>query len=286
MNILLERGAHIDLQDNKGYTALMAACKNGHVETTSHLLDKHSDTLLRNSEGKTAFGLAMENENTKLLPLFTKPRINSSYPGIVFLEGARRETVTNKENCTINLEEVGLSLLIPKDTLTSTDLPLDLEIWPCFSGLFYVPHDVKLVSPAYILNPSRKIPSQKKVQVKMWHYANLETEKDHANILFMSASARPQKKEGNSVYIFKKMREKASFKPGEKEPVGQITLEPNCMLALGIKCKHEDDETKSQEAGPIHKGIIIVIVHNAPQNLITSIQVMSILQDCTKPLAN
>ena len=228
----------------------MAACQNGHVKTTSRLLDEDADTLLRNSEGKTAFDLAVGNSHTKLLPLFTKLRSKPSYPGISFLDGAKRENVTMKEK-TIDLKDVGLSLSIPKDVLPSTDPPLQLEIQPCFSGPFSIPQDIELVSPPYIVNPSRKVNFQKEVLVTIWHHANLETANDCEDMVFLSASTSPQYKEGNPVYTFREIRKvKGSFRPSEKQPVGQIALKHFCTLALG---KRKRKNHSSQEAGLKHK---------------------------------
>ena len=249
IDLLLEKGAHIDSQDDEGYSALMTACQNGHVETTSHLLDRDADTFLKNSEGKTAFDLALESSDAGLLPLFTKLRRKTSYPGILFLEGTKRETISTDKK-TIDLEEVGISLSIPENALPSTDPPLQLEVQPCFSGPFDVPQDVDLVSPAYVVSPSRKMAFQKEVLVKIWHHANLESEEDCEDMMFLSASTSPQYRGDTPVYIFKKMRVKGSFRPGEKQPVGQIALKHFCMLAVGKKCKHEDDEQESQEAEP------------------------------------
>ena len=261
VDILLERGAHIDSQDDKGYTALMAACKNGHIKTALQLFERDADTLLKNSEGKTAFDLALENSNTKLLPLFTKPRTKPSYPGILFTEGARRETVTTKAK-TINLKEVGLSLSIPEDALPSTDPPLQVEIHPCFRGSYDIPQDVELVSPAFIINPSRKGAFLKEVLVKMWHYASLETEEDCKDMMFLSASISPQYRGDTPVYTFREIKGvKGLFRPREEEPTGQIALKHFCTLALG-KRKRENGAEESQEAEPNYsKGLRLFTTH-------------------------
>ena len=248
IDLLLEKGAHIDSQDDEGYSALMTACQNGHVETTSCLLDRYADTLLKNNEGKTAFDLALESSDAGLLPLFTKLRRKTSYPGMLFLEGTKREIISSDKK-TIDLEEVGISLSIPENALPSTDPPLQLEVQPCFSGPFDVPQDVDLVSPAFILSLNRKVACQKEVLVKIWHHANLETEEDCEDMMFLSASTCPQYRGDTPVYVFKKIRGAvSSFRPGEEQPVGHIALKHFCTLAVGKKRKHEDDKQESQEA--------------------------------------
>ena len=243
-DLLLERGANIDSQDDEGYSALMSACKNKRVQSASILLDKDADTFLKNSDGKTAFHLAMESSNVELLTLFIKLRRKLSYPGMLFLEGPKRETVTNKET-NIDLQQVGITLSAPKDALASTDPPLQLEIWPCFSGPFDVTQDIELVSLAYIVKPSWEGAFQKEVLVKIWHHVNLESEEDCEDMVFLSASTSPQCKEGSPVYTFREIKgAKSSFRPGEEEPAGKIALKHFCILAVGRKSVREDAKSK------------------------------------------
>ena len=247
VDLLLEKGAHIDLQDDDGYSALMTACQNEHSHITSHLLGKDADTFLTNREGKTAFDIALERDNAEQLSLFTKLRSKPSYPGILFSEGVKRATITTTQT-NIDLEEVGISLSIPENSLSSTDPPLKLEVQPCFSGPFVVPEDVELVSPAYIVKPSRKVVFEKNVLVKIWHHANLETEEDCEDMVFLSASTSPEYRGDTPVYAFKKIRTKGSFRPGEEQALGQLSLKHFCTLAVGKKRKHENDGPESEEA--------------------------------------
>ena len=247
-DLLLERSAHIDMQDDEGCSALMTACRNGHIQTASLLLDEDADTFLKNNEGKTAFDLAVEGGNAELMPLFTKLRRKPTYPGILFLEGSKRETVTLEEK-TIDLKEVGISLTIPENSLPSIDPSLQLEVQPCFSGSFELPQDVELVSPAYIVKSSRDIPFEKEVLVKIWHYANLESEEDCEDMVFLSASTTPEYREDTPVYVFREI-EGGLFRPGEEEPVGQIHLKHFCSLALGKRKRARESESDSEEVEP------------------------------------
>ena len=140
---------------------------------------------------------------------------------------------------------MGISLSFPEDALPPTDPPLQLEIQPCFSGSFDVPPDIELVSPAYVVEPSRKVSFQKKVLVKMWHHANLESEEDCEDMVFLSASTTPEYRGDTPVYVFREIKgAKGSFRPG---PIGQIALKHFCTLALGKKQKREDGEQESEE---------------------------------------
>jgi uncharacterized protein len=54
---LLERGASINAQDDEGFTPLMNACQNRHVEVVRILLQKKADKSLKNRYGETALSL-------------------------------------------------------------------------------------------------------------------------------------------------------------------------------------------------------------------------------------
>ena len=244
--LLLERDASIDSQDHEGCTALMTACKNNHVETTSCLLNNDADTYLKNSSGKTAFDITLEKNNTAVLSQFTKVREKPSYPGMKFVDGAKRETVTFESAAkNVDLDEVGISLLIPENALSSSEPSIQLEVQPCFSGPFDVPSDIELVSPAYIVKPSTEVLFKKEVQVNIRHHANLESEEDCEGMVFLSASTTPTYRGDSPVYKFREIKEeKGLFRPREEQPVGQIALKHFCILALG-KRMCEDGETES-----------------------------------------
>ena len=54
---LLGRGASINAQDDEGFTPLMNACQNRHVEVVRILLQKKADKSLTNRYGETALSL-------------------------------------------------------------------------------------------------------------------------------------------------------------------------------------------------------------------------------------
>lgn len=53
LQLLLNKGCHWNLRDNWGYTPLMLACKQGHVETATYLYDIVSDFRCRANNGDT-----------------------------------------------------------------------------------------------------------------------------------------------------------------------------------------------------------------------------------------
>jgi ankyrin repeat protein len=54
ITLLLDRGAHIDDQDNRGRTALMIAAELNHETAVDLLLSRGADKSLRDKEGKAA----------------------------------------------------------------------------------------------------------------------------------------------------------------------------------------------------------------------------------------
>ena len=252
---LVEHGANMDLQDNLGWSALMIACRDGLTTVCSMLLNKGANLSLSNIDGLTAFDIALKNKNKDLFSLFCKLRSDPSFPGILLSGGVRKESITATEK-DIRLEDVGISLSIPKDALPSTDPPLDIQIQPCFSGSFEMPDNVELVSPAYIVSPSRKVAFQKEVLVKIWHHANLKTEEDCEDMVFLSASTSPQYRGDTPVYTFREIRgAKGSFRPGEEQPAGQIALKHFCILSLGKRTRAGSDDSPESKRQKILQGI-------------------------------
>ena len=230
--LLLKYGAYLDWQDNEGYTPLMVACLNGCKQMTSFLINSGASIYLKNNDGKTAYDLALEKNYTDILEVFKKLRTNSSFPGILFSEDVRKESLTSSAK-NIDLEDVGISLSIPEDALPSTDPPLEVQILPCISGSWEVPDNLELVSPAYIVEPSREAVFRKEVLVKIWHHANLESEEDCKDMVFLCASTTPEYRDGRPVYVFQEITgAKGSFRPREKLPAGEIALKHFCILGI------------------------------------------------------
>jgi ankyrin repeat protein len=57
MDLLLDRGAHIDDRDNRGRTALMIAAELNHEAAVDLLLARGADKSLRDKQGKSAADL-------------------------------------------------------------------------------------------------------------------------------------------------------------------------------------------------------------------------------------
>ena len=245
--LLLDYGACVDLQDSQGYTALMIACQIQHSGICQLLLDRGANIRLRNNKDLTALKIAMTSKIIDTVSALSKITSDPALPGILFSEDAKKVTLLSEKK-TLNIDSVGISLSIPEDALPSTDPPLDMQVQPCFSGPFEVPQDLELVSPVYIVKPSREVKFRKAVLVKIWHYANLETEEDCEDMVFLSASTTPEYRGTRPVYVFREIRGvKGLFRPGEEQPVGEIALKHFCGLAVGRrKRQHEDDSEETE----------------------------------------
>ena len=233
--LLLEKGAKVDLLNNDQCSPLMIACEHGQTAVVQVLLDHDADTYIKNKKNQTALEIAKENDYVDIISLFAELKEKAAYPGILFSEGVKKEFIMSDEK-TINLEDVGISITFPENSLPSTDPPLEITIQPCFSGPFEMPDGIESVSPAYIIKYSRKITFLKDVILKIRHYANLQTKEDCENMVFLSASSTPEYRGSSPVYVFKEITgTKGLFRPRQEKPLGEIQLKHFSIIAIGIK---------------------------------------------------
>jgi ankyrin repeat protein len=66
--LLIERGAAIDIADNRGRTALMIAAERGHGAIAAFLLARGAKADLRDKDGKSVRDLAANDEVREKLP--------------------------------------------------------------------------------------------------------------------------------------------------------------------------------------------------------------------------
>ena len=233
--LLLEYGAKIDIQKNDGYSPLMIACKHGLIDVTQVLLDHDADTYLRNNKGQTALEIAKEKNHVDIISLFADLKEKAAYPGILFSEGVKKESITSDEK-TVNLEEVGISLTFPENSLPSKKPPVEVAIEPCFSGPFIMPDGIESTSPAYVIKTNQKVKFEKYIVLKIQHNANLQTEEDCESMVFLSASSTPEYRGSTPVYVFKEITDtKGLFRPGQEKPLGEIQLNHFSIITTGIK---------------------------------------------------
>ena len=258
--LLLEKGAKVDLLNNDQCSPLMIACERGLTDVARVLLDHDADTYVRNNKGQTALEIAKEKNHVNIISLFAELKEKAAYPGILFSDGVKKESITS-DGKTINLEEVGVSLIFPENSLPSNEPPVEVAIQPCFSGSFIMPDGIESMSPAYVIKPNRKVTFQKDVVLKIQHYANLQTEEDCEDMVFLSANSTPEYRGSNPVYVFKEIKKaRILFRPGQQQPVGEILLKHFCVTKIGNKRKRKNSSNKEGIKRP--KGILIKYVHD------------------------
>ena len=234
--LLLKNGGQVDILDSDQWSPLMIACKSGQAAIAQVLLDNEADTFLRNTKGQTALEIAKKFNQVNVLSLFAKLKRKTAYPGILFSEGVKKVAVTREEKTIDLVEDVGISLNFPENSLPSTDPPLEVAIQPCFSGSFVLPEDIELASPAYAIISNREVTFQKDLLLKIQHYANLQTKEDCEDMVFLSASSTPEYKGSVPIYKFREIREaKGMFTLGQKQSLGEIQLNHFSIIGVGKK---------------------------------------------------
>lgn len=79
---LLEHGADVNAQDDKGRSALLAVAERGNAVVARVLLDKGADVTLKNKEGKTAWRLAAQRGDWTMMALLEKAGAGRDYAGM------------------------------------------------------------------------------------------------------------------------------------------------------------------------------------------------------------
>ena len=171
-----------------------------------------------------------------------------NYPGITFFNSSLTVPITSKASLLPHLKNLGIYLSIPEDSLGPEDEPLDLLICPCFCGQFELPRGYSSASPAYLIQPSRRVAFQKDVIVRLKHYASLQNTKECKAMEFLSASSTPTIRDSGPVYKFRKMKgTQGTFQP--RDQVGEILLRHFCILKIASNKGEEDSTDKSKSKG-------------------------------------
>lgn len=155
--------------------------------------------------------------------------------GITYSEMAVGKHINTSEVVIDRLHDMGISIFIPKNSLSSGEEPLLLHIRPCLSGQFELPSEYSSASPAYLISFSREVKLQKNITVRILHYASLQNKEDCDNITFFSAKSTPEFRKSHPVYTFKKICG-STFRPGDQ--VGEITVALRQSSILGIFMKN------------------------------------------------
>ncbi|HEX8655734.1 MAG TPA: ankyrin repeat domain-containing protein [Allosphingosinicella sp.] len=95
LNFLLANGARVDLQDNQGNTALMAAAQIGWIDGAELLLNRGAGVNQQNNRGETPLILAVQRRDIAMVRLLlgrgADPNHTDSAAGYSALDYARRD---------------------------------------------------------------------------------------------------------------------------------------------------------------------------------------------------
>lgn len=74
VKLLLDRGADLNIKNNKGNTALMYACLLNHEPIVKFLVDKGADLNIKNNEGYTALDIALNQKYRKIANIIKRKK--------------------------------------------------------------------------------------------------------------------------------------------------------------------------------------------------------------------
>ena len=149
---------------------------------------------------------------------------------MVFWDAPIHHCITS-QGATIQSPHTGISLSIPEQALSSTEKDVDLLIHPCLNGPFELPAGYESASPAYLIQPNRRVDIHKDVTLRIHHYASLQSEEDCKEMTFFSASPTLLYRQSKPVYIFKEMIQSPGvFRPNS--PIGEIVVKHFCFVNI------------------------------------------------------
>lgn len=154
----------------------------------------------------------------------------SGFPGIVF-RGAPILNHITPQGAIIDMRDSGIFLSIPE---RATKKNVDLLIHPCFNGPFELPARYELASPAYLIQPRRKVAIQKDATLQIHHCVSLQNKKGLQKMRFLSASPTPLYRQSKPVYIFQKIKQSKGVFPQDTQ-IGEIVARHFCFVCIGIK---------------------------------------------------
>lgn len=142
------------------------------------------------------------------------------------------QSVVTSKGCKIQTKDAGITISIPEGALRHEDGIVKLLVQKKTDGEFEFPPGYEAASPAYLVEPNRRVQLQKGVTICIQHYAKLNNARDCENLAFMSAPSTPQYRSSGPVYRFKRIEATAKFQPGS--PFGEITLSHCCIINISV----------------------------------------------------
>ena len=113
---------------------------------------------------------------------------------------------------------------------------VQLDVQPCFNGPFKPPPDYQLTGPVYMIG--KQCNFKKDVKMEIEHFANLDSEEDSKEMVFLVANPLPSCHGAHPVYNLQEISNTghvSRFSPGEQ--VGVITFQELKAGPLGTARK-------------------------------------------------
>lgn len=72
IQMLIDKGAYLNVKDNEGYTALMIAAQEGFAQTADFLINKGANINAETNNGHTALSIAIQNDHKDVIEILLK----------------------------------------------------------------------------------------------------------------------------------------------------------------------------------------------------------------------
>ena len=157
---------------------------------------------------------------------YSHHQYDDEYPGICFLGNPLKYEV-GTEGADISPPELGISLKVPPDAVLPEDT-VNVTIRPCLSGPFHYPDGSDPFSAVYLIAADSSF--KKKVELRLQHYGQLETEEQASQMTFLSAHTSLVMIEGKEMFKFEAIK-RGKFAMCKDH--GTLELKHFCLTGVG-----------------------------------------------------
>ena len=146
--------------------------------------------------------------------------------------GERIALTSKPWSATINMQDIGLSLSLPKyDPLHG---PRYVLIHPCLTLPLHLPHGYKAASPAYLIHPLKSLDVALTVRVRLKHY--LSADASRGDLKFLLASPTPvYDSHSFPMYEFREINSQM-VRFDLADNMGEIDLQKFGLLLIAYTC--------------------------------------------------
>ena len=160
---------------------------------------------------------------------------DDKYPDICFLGNPLKYEV-GSEGADISPPDLGISLKIPPDAVLP-EKTVNVTIRPCLSGPFHYPDSYKPRSAVYLIAADSSF--EKKVELRLQHYGQLETDEQARQMTFVSAQTHSDGMHQKDGFTFEVLK-RGKFIAGQN--CGTLALKHFCLTGVASEEKSEISE--------------------------------------------